>query len=521
MIIPIKRLRESIKMAAALTSKRLSKSDAQTIALGEQLSGDVEKRLRSSSGKIYHAEINVAPQSTCVDKMGSIEEVIAAGGIDHAEDSQGDIEAVIEKASNAHEQDPEGKNKCCGEASQIILLIKKLQDTVDTMHSKINDSATFQANTEQRLSDLEKKQLHDAQEVASVNEIVQQYQVKVDILSDVVIRQQTEIDDLKTQMLEAQARGMRCNITIHGIPERAHENCLSSVNQFIVEKLQIKDKLIPIEQAYRYGSGKTRPILVMLRHWSDKALIFQHVSNLKGLRHDGAAVFVSSQLPEALNEKRRKVNSYMAANKKKPVDQKLPYSVKQGELLFNNKVVSPKVWTPRPRELLKLTDPELDQINDIRLIAGVTEEEGSCTFRGYAAKATSHTEVNDAYKKIKLMHGEATHIACAYRLKSCKPPYDADGCDDREYGASRVLLQEIHDTGVSDVAVFMVRYYGGKKLGPRRFELMKKTVSSAITLWQVSLQDQHPSGDSWGEDQNSEPASPNISTEEIKSTQEE
>lgn len=485
-------------MAAALNAKRLSKSDAQTIAQGEQLSSDVDKRLRSASGKIYHAELNVQSnqkQAQGSSKMASIEEVLSAGGIDHAENSQA---TALDSPSIDHDECVQsGNSTCCTNSSQIIELIHKLQESVNTVNEKISASSAFQDQTEQRLTTLEKKQIQDAKEVSAVSEILSQYQVKVDILSDIVIKQNQEITELKNQMIDSQARGMKCNITIHGIPETESENCIATVNQFMVEKLKIKDKLIPIDHAYRFGSGKLRPVLVTLRHWSDKALIFSHVSNLKGLKQDGVTVFVTSQLPEALSEKRRKINSCMAANKKRPAAQKLPYSVKQGELLFRNKPITPKVAPPTPRQLLKLTDPEIEDINAIKLTEGVIEEYGDCTFRAYAVSASTHQEVNEAYKKMKLMHGEATHIACAYNLKKVPPPYNIDGCDDSEYGAARVLLQQIQEEGVADVAVFMVRYFGGKKLGPVRFDLIKKVSTSAIILWQVSLQDQHPSGDPW------------------------
>lgn len=45
----------------------------------------------------------------------------------------------------------------------------------------------------------------------------------------------------------------------------------------------------------------------------------------------------------------------------------------------------------------------------------------------------------------------------------------------------------------------MVRYYGGIKLGPLRFQLMQKTVESAITGWQVVQRSVPPEDDPWKE----------------------
>lgn len=473
-------------MAAALNANtpklKLSKSDAETIAEGEQISSDVGKRLRSSSGKIYHAGINFQTDNNEA-KMGSIQEVIEAGGVDHAEDR------IIENSISDGPEELSMENSMNQGIQQIISMVSNLQNTVNSMDQKVSAASAFQAKTETRLDNMEKNQSTSKQEIFHLNEQVQQYQIKVDILSDIVSKQHREIEELKAQMIDQQARGMKNNIIISGIPENPNENCLRKVNQFIVDKLLIKDQLIPIEQAYRFGTGRMRPMLVVLRHFKDKVKIFENVGNLKNQKVDGIQCFVASQLPEALNENRRRISECLTANKKVPIAKRLPYSAKKGELLFKNKPIEPRVWTPTPREMLKLTDAEMEHLNGIRLTEGVYEEHEESVFRSYATKVTDPSEAREAYKKLKLMHGEATHIACAYKFDKVQPPQNVGGCDDGEYGASRALQQVITEKGVSNVIVFMVRYYGGKKLGPLRFDLMKKTVESALTLWQVSLQD--------------------------------
>lgn len=130
-------------MALVNANRRMSKSDAQTVAQGEQLSGDIEKRLRSASGKIYHAEINVQAesQSRARDKMGSIEEILEKGGIDHAEATQA-------KPGTQHvDGDLPTPATCCEGSGQIIQLIGKLQDSINSMDAKLTASSAFQENT--------------------------------------------------------------------------------------------------------------------------------------------------------------------------------------------------------------------------------------------------------------------------------------------------------------------------------------------------------------------------------------
>lgn len=475
---------------------KMTKKDAETIAQGKQIIGAKaepdKKRLRSSSGKVYQSETNLR-----IDSMATIEEIVSKGGIDHAELNSNENGAP----ENEEIQEEIASNDCCSGSSQVISLIKNLQKTVDSMNSKISAVVNSQQTTETRVTQIEGKQVEDKKEIEALKTIVGEYQVKVDILSDLVVKQHQEIAALKSQVLDCQIRGMKNNITISGIPEKENENCIRAVNEFIVNNLRIKDKLIPIEQAYRIGAGTPKAMMVTLRHTSDKALIFNHISNLKGQKIQGVQAFVSSQLPEAANEKRRSISTTISQNKKKPIKQRLPYSVKHGHLQFKEKPVEQKVKVPLPGEMLRLTEAQINELNDLKVAQGVHEEESDNMFLGFAVTVTNHTEINEAYKKLKLMHGQATHIACAYRLRSVKPPYHQGGVDDDEHGASRNMLQLLQDGQLQNIAVFMVRYYAGVKLGPRRFELIKKVVSSAIIGWQVSQQEKEndPSG-SWGED---------------------
>lgn len=105
---------------------KLTKKDAETIALGQQISGGLGNRLRSTSGKIYHLELSVSSerQSQIGCGMDSIEEVVRRGGIDHAKpyDHENDEESTEE---NSHSSCATG-SKCCSNTNQLINLIQQL-----------------------------------------------------------------------------------------------------------------------------------------------------------------------------------------------------------------------------------------------------------------------------------------------------------------------------------------------------------------------------------------------------------
>lgn len=428
----------------------------------------MRSRLRSSSGKVYTSQINSQVDSGA--KMGTIEEVLA-GVTEHDQGSQPRVDGAD-----------------ASQVSQLINMMKEMQNSINSVDQKVSSLVDFQSKAETRFNTLERKQKNDAKEVAHLRDLVSSYHTKMDILSDIVIRQQATIEDLKQQATDSQTRGMRNNILISGIPEIQNENCIRQFNKFVVEQLLIKDKMIPVEAAYRIGQGTSRTLLVILRHVADKALIFEHVGNLKGKKINGIQCFVASQLPEPLNEKRRKINLIMAENKKRPTSKKLPLSVKTGELLYKGEKIKQRIQTPSPASLLRLQDDQLEALNTIPMVQGSFEEQDESTFTAYATSVSNHQQVTDAYMRMKLTHGQATHIACAYRLEKGPEMQREDGCDDNEFGASRVLLNTLQEMQVVNVAVFMVRYYGGTKLGPKRFDYMRKVASGAVISWQVSLQ---------------------------------
>ena len=85
-------------------------------------------------------------------------------------------------------------------------------------------------------------------------------------------------------------------------------------------------------------------------------------------------------------------------------------------------------------------------------------------FLGYLLRCQKTEEVQEALETLRKEHKKATHICYAYSLKS---PFLEKAVDDGEPGgtAGRPILSVIQKRGESDVCVFVVRYFGGIKLG--------------------------------------------------------
>lgn len=85
-------------------------------------------------------------------------------------------------------------------------------------------------------------------------------------------------------------------------------------------------------------------------------------------------------------------------------------------------------------------------------------------FYGYLLENATLKSINEALEFLRGEHKKATHICYAYSIES---PFSEKAVDDGEPGgtAGRPILSVLQKKKVKNVCVFVVRYFGGIKLG--------------------------------------------------------
>ena len=116
-------------------------------------------------------------------------------------------------------------------------------------------------------------------------------------------------------------------------------------------------------------------------------------------------------------------------------------------------------------------------MDEIKLTSSDLENVNGSDFVGYVCKVSNISEVRRAYKKLWALHPAADHIVTAYCLKNSNKGYQ----DDYEMGAGHRMLKQLEEKQIPNIAAFSVRFYGGRHLGPRRFEAMAKAVDQAVS----------------------------------------
>ncbi len=98
-------------------------------------------------------------------------------------------------------------------------------------------------------------------------------------------------------------------------------------------------------------------------------------------------------------------------------------------------------------------------INQIELI------EKKSKFYSYAYKIDSVEDVEKILNDLKKEHKKSTHICYAYKITNGQE--FVKFCDDGEPGgtAGRPILNVIEKKNLTNIVVFVVRYFGGVKLG--------------------------------------------------------
>ena len=364
-------------------------------------------------------------------------------------------------------------------------MFNKLNSTLAALQTQITDLQSVKEKVNDYSSNWKESVDHSIVGFDSKNDN-QDFQIK--LLMNMIINLEDKVHVLESRVSASYKRELKPNIIIHGITEKkeeTQENIIDAVAKFFKEQMEITQD-IEIVDAFRIGQGSFRPLLLKLKHPNDKSIIFTNASNLKEKQNEKKNhYFVHDDMTEEQSETRQFYRDLVKENKDQPSDQQLKIKMQKGQIQVNNNIVKPKVLPPTKAEIIRLDPDELEKIRAVKMIKGPEHEEKGSEYVAYGIKIKSISDVRKAYKKLKVKHADATHVSCAYRLQNPVGPYRQEAVDDNDIGIGRAMLKKIKEKEMSEIAIFVVRYYGGVHLGKRRFEiaeyLTERTVQAIIS----------------------------------------
>ena len=340
------------------------------------------------------------------------------------------------------------------------------------------------------------KKIQDvSQEVEDHNQLIKETVVNfnkcvdtVQLLAGFAIKQEKEIEKIKTKLESMEAATNRNKLVISGIEEVEGENVTHSVLTFLKAKLLI-DQTIQISAAKRLGpiskDKPARPIELTLTDRNDKGVIYKHTKNLKGTKNSYDMSYqVCDVLPEKLQEEDNRRRQMIGQNRykaKKNTAHNIAMSLKKNQLLINNNPYRKKVPEPQCGDLLMMNDEERDAVQGARLAATEEYSEKDNRFKAYLLETGEINEVRTVYKHIRIKHADATHITVAYNLDNINLEF-SDYVDNGKIGAGSRLLKAMTDCKIVNSAIYLVRYHSGQNLGPRRFQVFKEMANKALDI---------------------------------------
>lgn len=410
----------------------------------------IHSRLRSESGKVYSTSVTLDSNTTA------------------------SLEALQEEAADMCSKD------CCRKSDQIISMITKLQSSIDDMTTRFTNQEARQDDVIKRVDGLEQKTTTQENDIQELNTELNETKFQLKLITNIVAKQDQQIGFLSNKITEMQQREMTSNVVITGIPENKRERPIQVFNEFVSKQLELQE-LIPVHRAFRVGSGSNRPLIAELRDADHKRKLFANATRLKGKKNpNGGYFFLSEHLPDKLNEDRRRVNQLFSENKKKPAGFQLDMELNRGALSINQEPYRKAVQVPSIKNMIRPSDDMYAKAMDMDIIKGKEATKNSSKFASFAVAVKDFDEINAAFLKIKMKYADATHISCAYRLPGANTPLNQDYVDDGEFGCGRTMLKVMKDQGLMNVAVFMVRYYGGFHLGVQRFTIFRDLSEAAL-----------------------------------------
>ena len=180
--------------------------------------------------------------------------------------------------------------------------------------------------------------------------------------TNIVIKQDQKIQELQNKVEAARDRECKTNIIIHGLVEEkdgeseSYSKLEKKIVVFFKEKMEIEED-IDILDAYRKGRRgfKDRPVLIKLKHVTDKSIILSHTNKLQGRKNIRKQLFrVEDDMTEIQADQRRYYRDLLKENRDKDQEERKDIKYRRGKIMVNNTELCKKVAMPSCSKLLRM-----------------------------------------------------------------------------------------------------------------------------------------------------------------------
>ena len=306
------------------------------------------------------------------------------------------------------------------------------------------------------------------------------WRFKSEALAEICDRLYTEVNDLTTRIENLELNNSKKMVMITGLHmdnDSNRKQGLAFLNLFINEMMEIR---VNVDDYYTLGTGDPKPIILILQSMEDKRKIMRAKKFLQGIEDKGNQIFINDYLPPTAQEKRRRESDIVAEAAK--YGESTSYA--KGGLCVNGLPYRKRVIPPTPKQIVETEPEELQRLINLQMKKGKPIMQDQSRFTAYTADVQSIEQIQEFYKKMKIIQPAARHLVCAYRIDNNTIPscYSNDYFDDGEPTAGRLLMEMLQTCNITNKVIFVARKYGGIKMGTNRFTCYLNAAKNALGM---------------------------------------
>ena len=228
------------------------------------------------------------------------------------------------------------------------------------------------------------------------------------------------------------------------------------------------------------GRKDHSPIVFQLQDPNDSRRIFKKMSDVKPKNVKDRKIIIKEYLDEEDREEKRRHQDLIKDNRNLPISHQCTMKHQKMNLEINASRYEKEVFPPSMKEILLKAPSQIDMEEKLGIHNGSMRSENGSTFYAHAVQADNFEKIREVYAMLKEEHLSASHIMCGYRIFGTRHYNLQDFSNDGEHSGGRVILEQIRNAKVWNLAVFIVRYHEGPNLGRRRLEIIEELTKDVI-----------------------------------------
>lgn len=311
---------------------------------------------------------------------------------------------------------------------------------------------------------------------------------ELELVKGLLYKQSKQISALQGKQINQVARSMSDNIVINGIEGDHLDADAMEARALAISFMEEQLEFVPQEQDIlvahwmgQYIKDKNRAIVIKVHPNLKKQILDNTTKLAKKKNEHGKPFSVNVQLPEMLAEQKREIRQIIKEKKEaeKHLDDasKSKILVRNNNVYINGQLQRKLLKPPTVAQLFEIPDSDKEKMDKIKIKYTQTKPLKKSEFLAAACMVSNMNQVHLAYRKLFLQFPGADHIMAGFSCDG-KEGYQ----DDSEFSAGFRILGVIRDSKFTNVAVFIIREYGGLHLGPARFTAIREMAEEALQL---------------------------------------